>query len=65
MLIERATQRKALLKRCILFSVLDDPGRAELADHATELSYEAGMLSFHLGDPGESMMVVLSGCVRI
>ncbi len=65
MLLERATQHKALLERCILFSVLDDSDRAELADRATELSYDAGTPIFHLGDPGESMMVVLSGCVRI
>lgn len=54
-----------LLDRCILFRALDETGRIELAGRARRVSYDAGSPIFHLGDPGDSMMIVVTGVVRI
>jgi CRP/FNR family cyclic AMP-dependent transcriptional regulator len=53
------------LGRCILFQVLDPAQQLELARHAHRRRYRAGTPIFQFGDPGDSMMAVLSGTVRI
>lgn len=54
-----------LLNKCILFSALDQSGQRELASKTTRAHFAAGSSIFHLGDSGQSMMVVLVGVVRI
>ena len=53
------------LARCILFKALDAAGQRELAASAHRRRYRAGTPIFQFGDPGDSMMAVLSGTVRI
>jgi CRP-like cAMP-binding protein len=65
MIHERASQHHALLERCFLFRVLDGPDRGALAARAGRATYAAGAPIFHLGDPGDSMMVIIAGVVRI
>lgn len=48
-----------------LFRALDDASRQELATRARRCRHAAGDPVFHLGDPGQSMMAVVSGTVRI
>lgn len=59
------SQRIALLDRCILFNALDAPSKAELAERSVRTTYLAGAPIFHLGDPGDSVMIVANGTVRI
>ncbi|MCW5715917.1 MAG: Crp/Fnr family transcriptional regulator [Bauldia sp.] len=49
----------------LLFRALDQAGRDELLTRARRCRYAAGDTVFHLGDPGQSMMAVVSGAVRI
>ena len=61
----RAIDPQDVLKRCILFQALDDQGQRELAHTAHPRKYAAGAAIFQVGDPGDSMMAVLAGAVRI
>lgn len=54
-----------LLKSCALFRDLEDDGLRDLAARATWRRYEAGRAIFHMGDPGESLMGIAAGTVRI
>jgi CRP/FNR family transcriptional regulator, cyclic AMP receptor protein len=54
-----------LLERCALFSALDDAGRRELVSHAWPRTVAAGEPICHLGDPGNNMMAIVVGTVRI
>ncbi|HTV88124.1 MAG TPA: Crp/Fnr family transcriptional regulator [Stellaceae bacterium] len=60
--IERA---RKLLERGTLFKALDEQERTDLAAHAQPRSFAAGEPIFHVGDPGQSMMGVVVGTVRI
>ena len=64
-MLQESVQLGTLLDRCILFRALDDSGKAALAGRVTHASYAAGAPIFHLGDPGDSMMIVANGTVRI
>ena len=54
-----------LLQKCALFRDLERPDLEPLAAHAARRKYDAGVPIFHAGDPGESLMGVLAGEVRI
>ncbi|MGV8838950.1 MAG: Crp/Fnr family transcriptional regulator [Bauldia sp.] len=54
-----------LLKSSVLFRDLDEAGLRELAAHAAWRRYAAGQAIFHMGDPGESLMGIATGTVRI
>lgn len=64
-MLQESAQHGTILDRCILFRALDDSGRANLAERATRSSFAAGSPIFHVGDPGDSMMIVANGTVRI
>jgi CRP-like cAMP-binding protein len=49
----------------MLFGALDEGARHELAGHARRQSFNIGEPIFHVGAPGQSMMVILSGTVRV
>src|SRR5262245_61901343 len=49
----------------MLFRALDEDARQDLATRVRYRSYQAGEPIFHVGAPGQSMMVILSGVVRI
>jgi CRP/FNR family cyclic AMP-dependent transcriptional regulator len=54
-----------LLSKSLLFGVLDDDARRELAGRVHRKSYESGEPIFHVGAPGQSMMVIVAGTVRV
>ena len=66
MATELASQDIAqLLSKSLLFGALDDGARRELAGHARRQSFDIGEPIFHVGAPGQSMMVILNGTVRV
>ena len=54
-----------LLSKSLLFGALDDGARQELAGHARRQNFDIGEPIFHVGAPGQSMMVILNGTVRV
>jgi CRP/FNR family cyclic AMP-dependent transcriptional regulator len=56
---------RRLLEACPLFSGLDERARGELFAHAHRRAFAAGARICYVGDPGDSMMAVLVGTVRI
>jgi CRP-like cAMP-binding protein len=54
-----------LLSKSLLFGALDDGARRELAGHAHRQNFDIGEPIFHVGAPGQSMMVILNGTVRV
>jgi CRP/FNR family transcriptional regulator, cyclic AMP receptor protein len=54
-----------LLQKCMLFAVLDEKGRHEIAAHAHSRSFAAGQSICRLGDRGDTMMAVAVGTVRV
>ena len=54
-----------ILGKSLLFGALDDDARRELAARVHRRSFNVGDPIFHVGDPGQSMMVVLNGTVRV
>ncbi len=54
-----------LLRRCALFAGLDEATVRSLAAHAHRRRFAAGEIVFRIGAPGQSMMAVLTGTVRI
>jgi CRP-like cAMP-binding protein len=53
------------LGKTLLFSALDDAARRELAGKVHRRSFGVGEPIFHLGAPGQSMMLILAGTVRV
>ncbi len=56
---------RKLLEKCTLFSALDQKARREIAAYAKPRNFIAGQSICRLGDPGDSMMAVILGTVRI
>jgi CRP/FNR family cyclic AMP-dependent transcriptional regulator len=54
-----------LLSKSLLFGALDERARHELAGHARRQSFNIGEPIFHVGASGQSMMVILTGTVRV
>jgi len=54
-----------LLDRCALFHVLDDATKRQLATRAQRRRYAVGDVIFRVGSPGDIMMAVITGTVRI
>ena len=54
-----------LLGNCILFSGLSADERAAIATRAHVRSFRAGETIFAIGSPGNEIMAVLSGSIRI
>jgi CRP-like cAMP-binding protein len=54
-----------LLSRCVLFEPLTAEDKQKLASRAVLRRYRAGQAVFRVGDPGDSLMAVASGIVRI
>jgi CRP/FNR family cyclic AMP-dependent transcriptional regulator len=54
-----------LLSKSLLFGALDEAARRELTSHARRQSFNRGEPIFHVGAPGQSMMVILNGTVRV
>jgi len=56
---------RRLLEQCALFRTLSEEARQELVSHAHRRSFDPGEQIFLVGSPGQSMMAVLAGTVRI
>jgi len=54
-----------LLERCSLFRALDTDMRRQLAAHARRFRFAAGEVIFEAGSPGQSMIAVAMGTVRV
>jgi CRP/FNR family transcriptional regulator, cyclic AMP receptor protein len=54
-----------ILAKSALFGALDDGVRKELATRVHRKAFAVGEPIFHVGDPGQSMMVILNGTVRV
>jgi len=54
-----------LLSKSLLFGALDDAARRELAARVHRKSYDVGEPIFHIGAPGQSLIVILAGTVRV
>jgi CRP/FNR family transcriptional regulator, cyclic AMP receptor protein len=67
MALEKGSLKEArhLLGNCHLFSGLNADERAAIADRARIRSYNAGETVFAIGSPGNQMMALLSGAIRI
>jgi len=48
-----------------LFALLDEPERAVLAERVKLVKFKAGETVFHVGDPGDSMYVIISGDIEL
>lgn len=48
-----------------LFALLDEQERAILAERVEKVSFAAGALIFGVGDPGDSMFILLQGSVEL
>jgi CRP-like cAMP-binding protein len=55
----------SLLDRCALFHVLDDATKRQLAARAQRRRYAVNEVIFRVGSPGDIMMAVVTGTVRI
>ena len=58
-------ERENLLAACFICQVLDEDARRELSSFAYRRSFEAGEQIFERGSPGQSMMTIVAGEVRI
>jgi CRP/FNR family cyclic AMP-dependent transcriptional regulator len=56
---------RKLLEKCTLFAALDQEARREIAAYAKPRNFGRGESICRLGDPGDSMMAVIVGTVRI
>jgi len=54
-----------MLRRCALFAGIEESSIKLLASHAHRRRHSAGEVIFRIGSPGQSMMAVLAGTVRI
>jgi CRP/FNR family transcriptional regulator, cyclic AMP receptor protein len=54
-----------LLGKCLLFRALDEDARQTLATRVHHRSFKSREPIFHVGAPGQSMMVILKGVVRV
>ena len=59
------TEAHRLLDNCVLFSGLNAKDRAAIFSRARIRTYNAGETVFFMGSPGNQMMALLSGTIRI
>src|SRR5215831_13003221 len=60
-----SNEARHLLGKCALFSGLSPDERAAIAARARMRTYRAGETVFTMGSPGDQMMALLSGTIRI
>jgi len=61
----REQEELRLLEKCHLFRALDEHTRHQLASRARHYRFASGEVIFQIGSPGQSMMAVVSGTLRI
>src|SRR5579863_8175883 len=60
-----AQDNAQILGKSAIFGALDEDVRKELAQRVHRKALAVGEPIFHVGDPGHSMMIILSGTVRV
>ncbi len=63
--ISASERGRKLLEKCTLFDALDQEARREIVSYAQRRSFSSGQSICRIGDPGDSMMAVIVGTVRI
>ncbi|HXX05114.1 MAG TPA: Crp/Fnr family transcriptional regulator [Xanthobacteraceae bacterium] len=63
--ISASERGRKLLEKCTLFGALDQQARREIVSYAQPRSFAVGQSICRIGDPGDSMMAVIIGTVRI
>lgn len=63
--VQASEEARRLLRGCTLFRALDDETLLQLVARAHRRRFAAGQVIFRIGSPGQSMMAVLTGIVRI
>lgn len=58
-------KKEKLLGKSFIFEALDDHARQELANFSFIKRYTAGDTIFTMGEPGQSMMAIAAGSVRV
>lgn len=58
-------KKEKLLGKSFIFDALDDQARQELANFSYVKRYAAGDKIFTMGEPGQSMMAIAEGTVRV
>jgi CRP/FNR family transcriptional regulator, cyclic AMP receptor protein len=58
-------EARRLIGNCVLFEGLNDSERSAISARARIKTFDAGEAIFAIGSPGDQMMAVLSGAVRI
>ena len=58
-------EARRLIGNCVLFEGLSGSERSAISSRAHIRVFDAGATIFAIGSPGEQMMAVLSGTVRI
>lgn len=65
MAADQRTSAEEALRRCMLFSRVDDVALARCVDSLRSRRYRRNETIFHQGDPGDSLYVIESGAVKI
>ncbi len=65
MAAEMRANAAGALRRCVLFSRVDDDTLARCVDSLRSRRYRRNETIFHQGDPGDSLYVIQSGAVKI
>ena len=58
-------KKESLLGQSFIFKALDDQSKRDLATFAYLKRYSAGDVIFNMGSPGQSMMAIAEGTVRV
>jgi len=62
---DEGLNKEKLLGQSFIFQALDDQSRADLASFAHVKRFAAGDIIFDMGTPGQSMMAIAEGTVRV
>jgi len=65
MTVDETLNKVKLLSKSFVFEALDEQTRSELAAFAHVKRYSAGDIVFDMGTPGQSMMAIAEGSVRV
>ncbi|MET1412908.1 Crp/Fnr family transcriptional regulator [Roseibium sp. HPY-6] len=63
--VDRDFNKEKLLGKSFVFDAFDDQAKRELASFAFVKRYKSGETIFTMGDPGQSMMAIAEGSVRV
>ncbi len=62
---QQNVSKEKYLSRSFIFNALDEQSKQELASYSYIKRFSAGDVIFNAGDPGQSMMAIAEGSVRV